>query len=463
MANPLDVPARLAEGLRTVDDVEQYVAACQRLGYRHRDLTAHPTQVRDWYRGEDGLDLRALEFDHGALAAAASTAEEAARMQADLVAGLDTAWSGQGATAAHEFLSRSCQSANAVGASVRAAADALATLRDALWRAVDDKALATEAIDTTQQPHRPAWLAAATTVTTGGGDVAAASELVDQQVKPFVELDVGSDWVAAMRAATSSIDEAYDAAIAHTVPAVVVFGVPGALGPRGAPPGSGRMVENAAPSPSPTAAPASAPAPLPTVPAAAVGSSPVPAAPFSAADLAAPTSTPAAAPTMPPGPQPMPSSGELGAGTSSMGSGLSGLSGFGQQLADLIGGLVGSTGDPSDIGGIDDESDLGDDFDEPDEDANDEETGDEEAGDDEVEVGEPGDEVEEVGALEEPEVPPALEDPAPEPAPTPAPTPLDPPPPVQPELPDAMAQPLPEGGEPTPCEIAADELPQVGE
>lgn len=465
VANPLDVPARLAEGRRTVDDVEQYVAACQRLGYRHRDLTTHSTQVRDWYLGEDGLDLRALNFDHGVLAAAASTAEDAARMQADLMAGLDAAWSGKGAAAAGEFLSRSCQSANAVGAAVRAVVDAVATLRDALWRAVDAKALATEVIDATQQPHRAAWLPAAATVSTGGGDAAAASELVDQQVRPFVELDVGADWVAAMRDATSSIDAAYDAAIAHASPPVVVFGVPGVLGPRGGPPtAGGRVVENAAPlAPSPSSAPVqTVPTPLQTVPAAAVGSAPAsvaPAAPSSAADPAA--STPMAAPAMPPGQGPMPSTGELGAGTSSMGSG---LSGFGQQLADLIGGLFGSTGDSSDPAGLDDELGLGEHPDESDGDLNDGDTTDGDTTDGEAGDEEPKEE-DELTALAEPEQP---EDPAPgppaepEPSPTPAPMPLDPPPAVE-GLPDAMAQPLPQDGEPTPCEIAADELPQVGE
>ena len=51
-----------------------------------------------------------------------------------------------------------------------------------------------------------------------------------------------------------------------------------------------------------------------------------------------------------------------------------------------------------------------------------------------------------------------------EPPPTPEPAPTAPPePPAVRELPDATAQPLAGDAEPTPCEIAADELPQVGE
>ena len=82
----------------------------------------------------------------------------------------------------------------------------MAALRDALWQAVDAKVLATEAVDGTQQPRRAEWMAAATTVKTGVGDVAAASELIDLEVTPFVDLEVGAEWVAAMREAAAAVD-----------------------------------------------------------------------------------------------------------------------------------------------------------------------------------------------------------------------------------------------------------------
>jgi len=119
VANQFDVAGRLAEGRPAVDDLEEYVAACRRLGYQHRDLTAQPTQVRDWYEGEAGMDLRALDADHGVLSAAAVAAEDAARMQAGLASELAAAWSGTGASAANEFLWRSCQAAQAVSVAVR--------------------------------------------------------------------------------------------------------------------------------------------------------------------------------------------------------------------------------------------------------------------------------------------------------------------------------------------------------
>ncbi|KAA0099016.1 hypothetical protein CIW49_11815 [Mycolicibacterium sp. P1-18] len=462
MADTVDVAARLAEGRPAVAAVEQYVAACRRLGYQHPDLTAHPAQVRDWYSGEDGLDLRAVESDHGALSAAASAAEDAARMQADVAADLDAAWSGRGATAAREFLWRSCQSATAVSAALRAAADELARLRDALWQAVDAEVAATETVD---GGHRAQWLAAATTVTTGVGDVAAASELVGLEITPFVDSEIAARWVAAMREATSAVDAAYDAAIARITAPVAVFGVPGVLGPRG----DGVATEETRPAWQPEPAvhresPAP-PAPAQTVPAAAVGSNTTPAAaaPWSAPESA--TTPPPLAPAAPPPMSSAPTAGDLGAGTSpmgAMGSTGSGLGGFGQQLADLIGGLIATGGqsgldEPGDLGDLDD--DLESSKDEPDDDETDKPEGDEKGEeDDELAVAEeaeppaPPEPEEDVAAA-------AAEPPPAEPAPTPPPEPAAPPEPP----PAAVAQPLAGDTQPTPCEIAADELPQVGE
>lgn len=466
VANPYDVAARLAEGRPAIDDVEEYVAACRRLGYQHRDLTMHATQIRDWYGGEEGLDLRALDADHAALSAAASAAEDAARMQADLASELSAAWSGRGAVAAHQFVWRSAQAASTVSAAVRTAADVVATLRDALWRAVDARVLATETVDGRQQAQRAEWLAAAKTVTTGTGDLAAASELIELQVKPFVNHEVGSDWLAAMRTAVASINAAYDSAIAGmTTAPPAAFGVPGELGPRPQPPEHVEVTDGGG----------SVVVPVHTVPAAAVGSAPPAAAPSLAATPAAPWSgpapvtppplgeaaplAPASAPAAPPSAAPSmpstPSLGDLGAGTSTLGSG---VSGFGQQLADLIGGLVGSADGglpdaadpdgPTDLTGAEDDPDAEDDADEPEE---------------------PGVE-EDAGATDEPEEPgeEIVDEAAPEPPPTPEPvsTPAPPPPeapPAPPGLPEPVADAPPEAAEPTPCEIAADELPQVGE
>jgi hypothetical protein len=449
--NAFDVAARLAEGRPAVDDVEQYVAACHRLGYQHEDLTMHSAQVRDWYGSEDGLDLRALDADCAVLSAVAAAALDACRMQTDLTTELSAAWSGTGASVAREFVWRSGRAATSVGMSVRSAAEAASTLRDALWRAVDEKVAAVVDVDVRHRAQRADWLTAARTVTTGVGDLAAASELIDQQVKPFVRNDIESDWLGAMRSASVSVKAAYAAAIASmTGGRAAVFEVPGELGPRVAP---GRPDRSSGFVESP-----SAPAqPIP----AAVGSGPMPAAaPVTPAGVPppAPWGAPSAAvppPSVDPGPPPqpasssMPSPGGLGASTPTLGAG---LSGFGQQLADLIGGLVGSSGD----GASDNPEEL-DDPDDPDdpEELDDPDDPDAER-DDGVPVPPTDVEPEEPEAADESEV----ADPETGPAPPPTPT---PPPPDSPPVAQAVPEPVANAAEPTPCEIAADELPQVGE
>lgn len=471
MANPFDVASRLAEGRPAVDDVAEYVAACHRLGYQHPDLTAYATQVHAWYASEEGMDLRALDADCAVLSAVAAAAGDAARTQNGLVAELSGAWSGRGAGAAREFTWRSGQAAHDVGEAIRVAADAALTLRDALWHAVDAKVAAVVAIDGRHQAQRAQWLPAAESVTNGGGDLAAASELIDQQVKPFVENDVGSDWLGAMRTANTSITGAYGAALATTTAAPrATFDVPGELGPRAERPENAVTKSFSNPSPRVQTVPAAAPSSAAAPPAAAMMASPPgpPAAPWPAtapavappfADLAAQTP----APSMPAGAPSTP--GGLGEGTSSLGTG---LSGFGQQLADLIGGLVGSADggspDAADVGHLDD----ADETDEPPNDAKGEDPDDKDnAEDEDPELDEPND----PDAADESEDPAAeteakaqavdcdveaTGEPTPEAAAV-EPQPNPPPPPQV--IPEAVAQ----NAEPTPCEIAADELPQVGE
>jgi hypothetical protein len=438
-----DVAARLATGAPSVERIGTYVWACRQLGYQHPDLTVHVAQVRDWYAHDDGLDLRALDADRAALSAAATAADDALRRHGELTAELAGAWSGQGAGAAREFLWRHGQSAVAVRDGLRRAADAVAALRDELWRAVDGKVEAVLDVDDRRLQQRTEWLAAAQTVTAGAGDRVAASELVDQQIKPFVDNDIRTDWLAAMHRADDAVTAAYDAAGARIdTGAAPAFDVPGELGPRwdapDGPPVSDATVPSAAvisshesvgappvaasePAASPVASPAPAPASAPFA-------DPLPAA------AAAPASAPAS---------PMPSLGELGGGMPSLGTG---SSGFGQQLADLIGGLIGSSEDalpdPQEL-------DPPDEIDEPDDDPDEEP-------DEEAET-EPADAADESAPDEDPAPPDEPEPVPPEPAATPVPPPPDPAPPIPPAVPEALPV------ERTPCEIAADELPQVGE
>ncbi len=453
MAETLDVAARLAEGRPAVDTIGDYVWACHLLGYQNPDLTLHAAQVRDWYSSEDGLDLRALDADRAALDAAAAATESARQLQEQQLGALAGAWQGRGGDASHEFLLRHGEASAAAARALRKAVDTLTALRDELWHAVDEKVASAVAIDDRRQAERPEWLAATQTVTTGAGDRAVASELIDQQVKPFVDNDIRSDWVAAMQTAMASVAAAFDAATATlTAEPGAVFEVPGDLGPASTPlPGPGPPAEvtstapAAWPSPAPAAAPAVGPmtAPTPAFPAAPELAAPMPAAPVPAT---APVAS--AMPAMPT----MPSLGDLGGGSPGAAGGLPGL---GSQLADAIGGLLDRPNEA-----VPDPPELKKESDGDEPPPDDEEVVDEKA------AGEPAESTDVLAEDDEPNTEPddacaeepAEEIPPAEPMPTPPPAPMPPPP--QPIV-EPPPSPEPVSAE-TPCEIAADELPQAG-
>jgi hypothetical protein len=459
MAEKFDAASRLAEGRPSVDNVQNYVWACHLLGYQSPDLTLHAAQVRDWYASEDGMDLSALDADCAALQAAVAATEEALARQEDQLAALSVAWQGQGAEASREFLRRHSDASGAAVAAVRTAADALTALRDSLWHTVDGKVAAALDIDDRRVAQRAEWLAAAHTVMTGAGDRAVASELIDQQVKPFVDNDIQADWLTAMRAAIAAVTEAYDAATAElAAEPAAVFDVPGDLGPSWTPPPR----EDEAPT-TPAAA-VSSPAPAGVAPAswsAAPAPAPMPAVaappPLPLPPAAPPVDPAAAAPGMG-APPPMPSLGKGGGGMPDIGSG---LSGFGQQLSDVLGSLFGSADDAlpdsedlekPDLLDEEPESEPDDELeeDELDDNAEDAEEAVDPAADTEGTCETPSEEP----TAEPPPVEPPPVEPPPELEPAPTPAPLPPP--------ESAAPPEPMAATETPCEIAADELPQVG-
>ena len=229
-----DAGSRLAEGRPAVDTVQEHVWACHLLGYQDSDLTLHGSQVRDWYGSEDGIDLHALDADCDALRAAAAATEAALVRQDAQLAEMSAAWHGAGAEASRDFLRRHSEASASVVAAVRTAAESLAALRDGLWRSIDGKVATTTAIGS--RAERPDWLAAAQTVTTGAGDRATASELVDEEIKPFVDNDIRSEWLTAMRSAMAAVTKAYDAAAAELTSEVgAAFAIPGDLGPAWSP------------------------------------------------------------------------------------------------------------------------------------------------------------------------------------------------------------------------------------
>ena len=451
MAEKLDVASRLAEGWPAVDNIQTYVWACHVLGYANPDLTLHASQVRDWYGSEDGLDLRALDADCAAFKAAVAATEDALTRQDDQLGELFAAWQGHSAGLSHEFLRRHGEVSAAAAAAVRTTADALATLRDNLWHTVDGKVAAAIAADD-RAPEE--WLAAAHTVTTGAGDRAAASERIDHEVKPFVDNDIRGNWLTAMRSAMSAVTELYDAAtIELTAEPDAVFDVPGDLGPSWTPPSrdDGVATVPAAASsvalpvtaPSSWAAPSPMPAPVPPAP-----MPPPPVPPVDAGSTAPAMAAPPSAPSL--------------GGLPDVGSGLSGL---GQQLADAFGSLLGSADE-----GLADAPDIDEptvDEDSVSEDIDDRLDDDPEEDDEAVETA--ADSEEEPG-VEEPVEAPIADDTCepveasgePPPPEEPAPTPVPAPPPAEPAPPPEPGPLTPMATE-TPCEIAADELPQVGQ
>jgi hypothetical protein len=456
LADRFDVAARLAEGQPAVEHTQTYVQACHVLGYQHPDLTANGAQVQNWYEAETGLDLGVLDDDSAELRAAVNALDEALRLQRIQIAEIAVAWTGSGADSAIAFLQRHCDNAAQLAARMRAAAEGYAALRDDLWQLVDRKAATAIDIDDRRAVERSAWLAAAHMVTAGAGERSAAEEVVRQQIIPYVDNDIRDDWLAAMRSTSASVEAAYDKAV-DTLSWVhdVCFEVPGELGPQWQPIFNDLLGPNRATA---TAPEASTPADIaPTVPAAvstppapAPAAAPPPSAPPppTAADLAAPLGDAAGLST---------GAGDLGS-LGGVGGGIGSVVG---KIVDGIGGLLGSLADGfSDSSGSQDQlSDDALDVEDPlgDDDTNDDDT------DNDKEIADPqaaaADGTDEDATVEAPGNPPAPSDSVDQPVadqvmPPPDAPPAESPPPPKPEPPSVGS---------TPCEIAADELPQAGQ
>ncbi|MGH3522617.1 MAG: hypothetical protein ACRDU4_07255, partial [Mycobacterium sp.] len=347
------------------------------------------------------------------------------------------AWRGPGADSAAGFLRGHCDAGAALAAAVRAAAEACGVLRDELWRLIDDKVATAVGIDDRTCTQRPVWLAAAHTVTAAAGNTQAAEDVVDHQVKPYVDNDIRTDWLTAMRSARNSVAAAYDAATAAVAPRPgVVLPIPGEIGPRYQP-------DEQAP-------------PVPVVPAAAVAPpvDPPSARPDPVSPIAAPLEDPLSAPLGDaagwPADAGLPSDFGMPAGAG-LPTGAGNLGGLIPRIADAIGSLLGSPDDGLTDEGLDepldDESD--DESDDEPEDESDEPDGPDDEPDesepvaDEPEPTEPADEVAADAPTDDAVAAPANQQVAPPPSDTPE------------ERSDAAGS--------TPCEIAADELPQVGQ
>lgn len=440
MAERLDVAGRLAEGLPALEHMQTYVRACQQIGYRDPDLTGDPAQIHDWYAGEEGLDLHALDTDCVALRAAGSAITEALRLQRDQLAVLATAWTGPGADSAAAFLRRHCDNAGTVVSEVRAAAQRCESLRDNLWHLVDAKVATTTAIDDRTLAQRPAWLSAAAAVTTD----ASARDVVDQQIKPYVDNDIRHDWRTSMLSTRTGITAAYDMVIDRFAASQrAYFEVPADFGSLSPPPRAlaaafpaGARVTPFSGSPAGAVPSASAPAPL-AAPAPQAASQPLPASPPSDSGWGGTSGMPGGASGMPGDAGGLGSAGDPG--------GLGGLAG---RIVAAMGDVLGSAGSrPAD--------DL---FDDPAHDRHEPDPLDEPEEPDEPEPAHRA--TDEAVPASQPigQAGPATGAPG-------TPTPLSAAPPTEPPAPvpvaDTPPKPKPAGA--TPCEIAANELPQAGQ
>lgn len=479
MADRLDVDGRLAEGRAAVEHTQTYVQACHALGYQHPDLTAHPAQIREGYASEDGLDLRALDRDCAELRAAGVVAAEALRMQRAQVAELAAAWTGPGGDAAVRLLQRHCDTADAVAAELRAAAQRCESLRDNLWHLVDSKVATAVAVDDRTQAQRPAWLAAAAAVTTGTGDRQSAEDVLRQEVIPYVDNDIRQDWLTVMRSTREGVQTSYAMVIDRTAATPSArFELPGDLATsfvpmQLAPPvaaGPIAPVDDPAPTSSAAAPDPAPPAPAPLAP------TPAALLPPPAADWGTGLGDASAMPAGGLGDLgggPVGALGDLGGGLGGGGGG-GGLLGLAGRIVDAMGGLLGSAGDGLDgTAPFDGGNAVGDNAFHP------EDPSDAEAADAPEDTGDVGDEPADTAAPAEPaetaETDPARpadepDEPGPnEPSqqaqPVETPPPADPTPaepPAPPADPAARPAPVAEEGS-TPCEIAADQLPQAGQ
>lgn len=459
MAERLDVAGRLAEGRAAMDHTQRYVLACQQIGYQHPDLTSGPAQIRDRYFSEDGLDLHSLDADCQHLRATDAVLAEALRLQRAQAAALAVAWEGPGAQSAMEFLQRHCDTATTLVAEVRAAAQGCEALRDNLWNLVDAKVATVVAIDDRTLPQRSAWLAAAAALAAGTGD-RAAQQIVVEQVKPYVDNDIRSDWLNNMSSTRVGIAASFDMVNERLGAAPrSYFEIPGDLGPSGPllpPAPSARWVSAGVAS---AGLPEGVPAPSGRVDAVGGQGSWTSPAPVSSGrpELGAPGGSPPNSALAQPdwgsalGNADGMSDGSSGLGSSGLGGGgMGGLGDLASRIVQAMGGLLGSAGEPpGDDDLLDETVDGPKELDEFQETAKPERAGQvDKVADAAMETTAPGDQAA----------------PGTQPAPAGAPTVAGPPTAVSPATPPVAGPPVkaPVAGS-TPCEIAANELPQAGQ
>ena len=240
----------------------------------------------DVYGSEDGLDLIALDADADALRAAAVRADAAAELVRAQPGRLSEAWRGPAGEQAADLVGGHAAAAARLASAVRLAAEACTTLGLELWRIVDARVARTQ---TVAGAVRPEWL---------------TGEIAGEELKAFAHNIILGEWTATMRRADDDARAVYRRAITTLDAAGPIgFAVPGPLS-TGAPPAPAPTVPAPPPTVPASTAPPTIPAPvLPLLPTPQVPhASPIPLDTYGSGPLQPPVppmSAPAALPSMP--------------------------------------------------------------------------------------------------------------------------------------------------------------------
>jgi len=187
-----------------VETFERYAAACRAVG--HSGISAE--RIRDLASRDDGLGLAALQADIAALSSAAAEAEVALSTQRTAIGMLAASWRGRSAATATDLLDRHCATAAGTVAALSESADVLERLRGRLTRLLEERDEAGLRVAGRRSAEHPRWLACADAVLAGVADDAAVAE-VRTRIAPFLDADVAGDWAASVTAVTESVAAAY--------------------------------------------------------------------------------------------------------------------------------------------------------------------------------------------------------------------------------------------------------------
>ena len=180
---------------------------------RRLGLTALSAErIAELYDAEEGMRPDALDADAAALTAAAGAAQDALASAQAASGVLAQAWTGRTGGAAADVLRAHCASAADLIGGLREAAGTLRTLRARLETLVQTKADTAVAIEGRRSAERGRWLAHASAVLAGAPDESAL-DTVRREIAPYIDTDIAGQWVPAMLRCSDAVRAAYADAV----------------------------------------------------------------------------------------------------------------------------------------------------------------------------------------------------------------------------------------------------------